>query len=274
MPSMATTSEIKARYKYLAKQHHPDKAGDTQTMTEINKAYSVLSDPKKRLEYNATYDRLNTITADSIGNSRPRQSPRTSRQSAPRTVPDQPEATAPLTFHPFRSVGFVAIFILGLTLLGLLGLVRENNTKTPLNSTGSSNTTPSTLSTQPTTTPQTMAQSTPSVAPKAGSDTSTGSSLYSFGSGLVSGTQHFYKEGKTMVDNCSTAGNQILQTETKLEAEISATQTEIANLTNYHKANVWWESSSDASSASAQLSQQLEQYKSQLSALESSVESC
>lgn len=51
LPDFASTSEIKARYKLLAKQHHPDLSGDTKTMSQINQAYAVLSNPKSRFEY-------------------------------------------------------------------------------------------------------------------------------------------------------------------------------------------------------------------------------
>lgn len=36
-----TIDEVKARYKDLAKQHHPDKGGNTATMQAINAAYSI-----------------------------------------------------------------------------------------------------------------------------------------------------------------------------------------------------------------------------------------
>ena len=55
---------IRAAYKALAQRYHPDKSGVGQAqasarMAEINEAYSVLSDPGKRAEY----DRLRQNTA-------------------------------------------------------------------------------------------------------------------------------------------------------------------------------------------------------------------
>ena len=39
----ATLEEVKATYKRLAKQHHPELGGDTATMQEINKEYAFAS---------------------------------------------------------------------------------------------------------------------------------------------------------------------------------------------------------------------------------------
>jgi len=38
-----TPDEVKAKYKKLAKQYHPDLGGDTATMQEINKEYAFAS---------------------------------------------------------------------------------------------------------------------------------------------------------------------------------------------------------------------------------------
>ncbi len=48
----ATADEIKRAYRKLAMQHHPDKhGGDDKKFKEIGEAYSVLSDTKKRANY-------------------------------------------------------------------------------------------------------------------------------------------------------------------------------------------------------------------------------
>lgn len=51
----ATTDEIKKAYRSLAMRHHPDRnahAGSEIRFNAIKTAYELLSDPKKRAEYN------------------------------------------------------------------------------------------------------------------------------------------------------------------------------------------------------------------------------
>lgn len=48
----ATQEEIKKAFRKLAQKHHPDKpTGDEAKFKELNEAYSVLSDVKKRAQY-------------------------------------------------------------------------------------------------------------------------------------------------------------------------------------------------------------------------------
>ncbi len=50
----ASKDEIKKAFRTLAHKHHPDKkGGDEAKFKEINEAYTVLSDDKKRAEYDA-----------------------------------------------------------------------------------------------------------------------------------------------------------------------------------------------------------------------------
>ena len=56
LPRDATTSQIKARYQYLAKKYHPDHNGNDKAMMLINKAYEILSSPRSRFLYNNSLD--------------------------------------------------------------------------------------------------------------------------------------------------------------------------------------------------------------------------
>ena len=47
----ATKEEIKKKYRELAHKHHPDKGGDEARFKEVNEAYQVLSDERKRNQY-------------------------------------------------------------------------------------------------------------------------------------------------------------------------------------------------------------------------------
>eukprot|EP01023_Acetabularia_acetabulum_P045968 TRINITY_DN4691_c0_g1_i1.p1 TRINITY_DN4691_c0_g1~~TRINITY_DN4691_c0_g1_i1.p1 ORF type:complete len:466 (-),score=78.28 TRINITY_DN4691_c0_g1_i1:575-1843(-) len=47
----ASDAELKKAHRKLALKHHPDKGGDAEKFQEINQAYDVLKDPKKREVY-------------------------------------------------------------------------------------------------------------------------------------------------------------------------------------------------------------------------------
>ena len=49
----ASKDDIKKAFRSLAQKHHPDKGGDEAQFKEITEAYSVLSDEKKRREYDS-----------------------------------------------------------------------------------------------------------------------------------------------------------------------------------------------------------------------------
>jgi len=49
----ATQDDIKKAFRKLAHKHHPDKGGTDEKFKEITEAYSVLSDERKRREYDA-----------------------------------------------------------------------------------------------------------------------------------------------------------------------------------------------------------------------------
>lgn len=58
----ATAEEIKKAYRKLARTHHPDAGGDEAKFKEINEAYEVLGDEKKR----KLYDQYGTADERSI----------------------------------------------------------------------------------------------------------------------------------------------------------------------------------------------------------------
>jgi curved DNA-binding protein CbpA len=61
----ATTEEIKKAYRSLAMRHHPDRSahpGAEIRFNAIKTAYELLSDPKKRAEYNQSLN--NRIITD------------------------------------------------------------------------------------------------------------------------------------------------------------------------------------------------------------------
>jgi len=47
----ATPEEIKTAFRKKAHEHHPDKGGDAEKFKELNEAYQVLGDAKKRQQY-------------------------------------------------------------------------------------------------------------------------------------------------------------------------------------------------------------------------------
>src|SRR3989338_3424367 len=52
VPKTASEEDIKKAFRKLAHKHHPDKkGGDEAKFKEESEAYSVLSDKKKRAEY-------------------------------------------------------------------------------------------------------------------------------------------------------------------------------------------------------------------------------
>lgn len=62
VPRTATADEIKKAYRKLARKHHPDAGGDEAKFKEINEAYEVLSDDKKR----KLYDQYGTANENRI----------------------------------------------------------------------------------------------------------------------------------------------------------------------------------------------------------------
>lgn len=51
IPRNASKEDIKKAYRKLAHKHHPDKGGDEAQFKEVNEAYQILSDERKRGQY-------------------------------------------------------------------------------------------------------------------------------------------------------------------------------------------------------------------------------
>ena len=62
VPRTASQDEIKKAFRKLARTHHPDAGGDEAKFKEINEAYEVLSDEKKK----ALYDQYGTANENQI----------------------------------------------------------------------------------------------------------------------------------------------------------------------------------------------------------------
>lgn len=63
----ASTEEIKKAYRVLAMRHHPDRNAHESAETRFNAikvAYELLSDPKKRAEYNQSLNNRIVIDPD------------------------------------------------------------------------------------------------------------------------------------------------------------------------------------------------------------------
>lgn len=62
VPRTASADEIKKAFRKLARKHHPDAGGDEAKFKELNEAYEVLSDEKKR----ELYDQYGTANPNEI----------------------------------------------------------------------------------------------------------------------------------------------------------------------------------------------------------------
>lgn len=59
----ATETEIKAAYRSLMKQHHPDTGGQTEMTQGLNQAYAVLGDRERRHAYDQSITQHERSTA-------------------------------------------------------------------------------------------------------------------------------------------------------------------------------------------------------------------
>lgn len=112
VPPSASDAQIRDAYRRLARDHHPDRlaaAGSeagTVSMSAINEAYRVLSDPARRAVYDAGLRGPSTVATTPAPESTDRSSP------AP---PMHPSHLGPARI-PWRSMVFLAI-------IGVIGVV-------------------------------------------------------------------------------------------------------------------------------------------------------
>ncbi len=57
MAASASAAELKAAYRALVKQHHPDAGGDEHRILELNAAWEVLGDAERRAEHDRLHRR-------------------------------------------------------------------------------------------------------------------------------------------------------------------------------------------------------------------------
>lgn len=56
VPPSARPEALKSAYRQAARETHPDHSGDRERFQQVQQAYAVLSDPKKRAEYDRARD--------------------------------------------------------------------------------------------------------------------------------------------------------------------------------------------------------------------------
>ena len=85
----ASDAELRAAYRRLLRQAHPDMGGSSALLDLVNEAYDALKDPAKRSQYDATL-RQGTSKDESVSTAPgqpPREPPRTSRPHEPPAAP-------------------------------------------------------------------------------------------------------------------------------------------------------------------------------------------
>ncbi len=63
----ASADEIKEAYLSLAREHHPDRGGDTERMAAITGAYAQLKSPERRRFYDEQLELIGTKCSDCDG---------------------------------------------------------------------------------------------------------------------------------------------------------------------------------------------------------------
>lgn len=126
--NFAETEVIKASYKALIKKYHPDvnKDVDPSIIIQINEAYEILSDEKKK----TAYDQQLKVFLDNESKESTNKVP--IQQEAKRNVSDYVDRKYENTkkiFNVFRIMIFTPIFLVIGTIVSeiILNIVTENN---------------------------------------------------------------------------------------------------------------------------------------------------
>ena len=114
----ASAIEIRRAYRKLSKKYHPDTTNLTTAVATVkfqslNEAYATISHPERRLAYDLEigYSRFFVVKSS------PQFQPLT-----PRPDKYRPSAYLDPTERPLSSGEIFALFMLGITLIGCLGL--------------------------------------------------------------------------------------------------------------------------------------------------------
>jgi DnaJ-class molecular chaperone len=102
VPAQSTQADIRAAYRRLAKELHPDRyEGEDSPFLDVQEAYSVLGDAGRRRDYD---DRLSRVRPRTTGTPRVRQAPRAPEPLVPESRPMDMGPIAPIrsfrTFTP------------------------------------------------------------------------------------------------------------------------------------------------------------------------------
>jgi len=109
VPSDASPEAIRAAYRRLAREHHPDRAvaGDGR-MPTINEAYRVLNDPARRAVYDAGL-RARRMSGSARGPAAPAQERTAEPEPQPYPTPARPYAPTRVPWRTLLAAGTLAI---------------------------------------------------------------------------------------------------------------------------------------------------------------------
>jgi hypothetical protein len=109
----ASTSEIRAAFRHLARAHHPDTStsGSAESLAPINEAWRVLGDPVLRYEYDRALDSAAS----------PDSSFRATQASPAPTLEPPPESS-----FPWRFLAVLTAVGIGVVLLGVFTYTPSN----------------------------------------------------------------------------------------------------------------------------------------------------